>query len=76
VKANLTYSERVSLAHHDITLDGRPARIADPTAHRAVIVAEHGLVTRSWLSAKRTIKNGGRFLTQPQNPPAPPERAA
>jgi hypothetical protein len=76
VKANLTYSERVSLAHHDITLDGQPARIVDPTSSRAVIVADHGRVARSWLSAKRTIKNGGRFLTQPPNPPAPPEHTA
>lgn len=76
MKANLTYSERVSLAHHPMTLDGKPARIADPTTNRAVIVAEHGSVVRSWMSAKRTIKNGGRFLTQPPNPPAPPEHAA
>lgn len=76
MKSNLTYSERVALAHHDVTLDGAPAKIADPTTNRAVIVADHGTIVRSWLSAKRTIKNGGRFLTQPPNPPAPPEHAA
>lgn len=74
MKANLTYSERVALAAGHVTLDGAPARIADPTANRAVIVAAHGQVVRSWLSAKRTVKNGGRFVSQPPAPP-PPERA-
>lgn len=63
MKSNLAYSERAALARTAITLDGRPARITDPTARRATITNGTHDIDVAWLTVKRVIKRGGDFTT-------------